>query len=871
VNSNEVRSAYLKYFEDKSHKIWPSSSLIPHGDPTLLLTNAGMVQFKPYFLRELIADNPRATTCQKCFRTNDIESVGDPNHLTFFEMLGNFSFGDYFKKEAIEWAWELVTRVFNIPKERLWITIYKDDDEAFGFWRKLNVPENRIVRLGEDTNFWGPAGDSGPCGPCSEIHYDFGPNQKCDKPECLPGCDCGRFSEIWNLVFNQYNQDKEGRRTPLAKPGIDTGMGLERVLCVIQGKRTVYETDLFTSLLNKVSELSGHKYGVGGETDNAMRIVAEHSRGIPFLIADGVLPSNDGRGYVLRRLLRRAAIYGRKLGMDKPFLTETAALTMHNMGPVYPELLQRRDFIIKVIAIEENKFNETINSGLEMVDSIIEKPEIKSSGIISGVEAFRLYDTYGFPPELTSEIAKTHNIRVDLNGFKQEMEKQRERARSTQRFALAEKGMKLSDLLGTDKTMFTGYERIEEKTNVLGIIVDNAVVDSISEGQEAILVLGSTPFYGEMGGQTGDIGKINGLQGNFEVFGTIRMPPELIAHKGKMISGIISAGDSVDAIVDAERRFDIERNHTATHLLQAALRQVLGDHVQQRGSLVAPDRLRFDFSHLIAMTKEEIQKTNRLVNEMIRKNFTVDDEEMPYKKAIEAGTTAIFDEKYGDVVRVLRVGKPPISAELCGGTHVKATGEIAYFQIVSESSVGASLRRIEAVTGRGAERYFENRLSELEQIAGYLGSEPDRLLEKVSSVSQELKNQEKRVLIMERELSLKTGQSLLTGTQIIKGVNVIVGKMPSTRIEILRETADWLRDQLKSAIIVLGTVYEDRPLFLAVVTPDLVAKKYNAGDIIRQVAKITGGGGGGKPNIAQAGGKDKDKLDEALRLVKELI
>jgi alanyl-tRNA synthetase len=871
VNSNEVRSAYLKFFEDRGHKIWPSSSLIPHGDPTLLLTNAGMVQFKPYFLRELIADNPRAATCQKCFRTNDIESVGDPNHCTFFEMLGNFSFGDYFKKEAINWAWELVTRTFQLPKERLWITIYRDDEEAFGFWRKLDVPEERIVRLGEDTNFWGPAGDSGPCGPCSEIHYDFGPNTKCDKPQCLPGCDCGRYSEIWNLVFNQYNQDKEGHRIPLAKPGIDTGMGMERVLCVIQGKQTVYETDLFTPLLDKVSLLSGHKYGSGGETDNAMRIVAEHSRGIPFLIADGVLPSNDGRGYVLRRLLRRAAIYGRKLGMDKPFLTDTAALTMQNMGPVYPELLQRRDFILKVISVEENKFNETIISGLEMVDSIIEKPEIKSAGMISGVEAFRLYDTYGFPPELTSEIAKTRNIRVDLDGFKQEMEKQRERARASKRFALAEKGTNLSQLLGTGKTRFTGYEKTAEKTTVVGIITDNALVDSISEGQEASLVLESTPFYGEMGGQVGDTGRISSPQGTFEVTGTIRMPPEIIAHKGRLISGTISAGDTVEGEVDAERRFDIERNHTATHLLQTALRQVLGEHVQQRGSLVAPERLRFDFSHLIAMTREEIQKTNRLVNEMIRNNFPVYDEEMPYKKAIEAGTTAIFDEKYGDVVRVLRVGKPPVSAELCGGTHVKSTGEIAYFHIISESSVGASLRRIEAVTGRGAERYFEDRLSELGQIAGYLDSEPDRLLEKASNVVQELKNQEKRVLALERELSLKTGQSLLNGVQSIKGINVIAGKMPSARIEILRETADWLRDQLKSAIIVLGTVYEEKPIFLAVVTPDLVANKYNAGDIVRQVAKVTGGGGGGKPNIAQAGGKDKDKLDEALHMVKDLI
>ncbi len=872
MNSNELRTAFLNFFAARGHKIWPSSSLIPHGDPTLLLTNAGMVQFKPYFLREIIADNPRAATCQKCFRTNDIESVGDPNHLTFFEMLGNFSFGDYFKKEAIPWAWEFVTKNLGLPESKLWITIYKDDDEAFGYWRELGVPESRIVRLGEDTNFWGPAGDSGPCGPCSEIHFDFGKGSTdCHQSQCLPGCACGRFSEIWNLVFNQYNQDKDGKRTSLAKPGIDTGSGLERVLCVLQDKRTVYETDLFIPLLDKVSSLCGKKYGSGNEMDNALRIVAEHSRGIPFLIADGVLPSNDGRGYVLRRLLRRAAIYARKLGMAQPFLAETAALTIRDMGHVYPELLQRREFILKVISVEESKFHETLATGLELVDAILDKPEVANTKLVSGVDAFRLYDTYGFPPELTSEIAKVRDIQVDLAGFKDEMEKQRERARASQRFALAEKGMNISAVLGTTSTHFTGYTQLSEKARVLGIITGNEVNGVISEGQEATVILDRTPFYGEMGGQVGDTGKISSLQGIFEVTGAVRMPPDIIAHRGRMLAGTISAGDEVDAEVDHERRRDIQRNHTATHLLQAALRKVLGDHVQQRGSLVAPDRLRFDFSHLVAMTREEIQETNRLVNEMVRNNLAVYDEEMAYKQAIAAGTTSIFDEKYGDVVRVLRVGDPPVSAELCGGTHVKATGEIAYFHILSESSVGASLRRIEAVTGRGAERYFESRLAELDRLAGYLDAEPDRILEKAESITQDFKNQQKRILALERDLSLKTGQVLLDGKMVINDINVIAGKMPSARIEVLRETADWLRDQLKSAVIVLGTVYEDKPLFLAVVTPDLVAKKFNAGDIVRQVAKVTGGGGGGKPNIAQAGGKEKDKIDEALSLVKELI
>ncbi len=830
-----------------------------------------MVPFKKYFLRELIADNPRAVSCQKCFRTNDIDSVGDPGHLTFFEMLGNFSFGDYFKKEAINWAWEFVTVTLKLPEDRLWITIYKDDDEAFAYWRTLDVPASRIVRLGESTNFWGPAGDSGPCGPCSEIHYDFGFQPGCDHAECLPGCDCGRYSEIWNLVFNQFYQDKEGRRTPLAKPGIDTGMGLERVLCILQGKRTVYETDLFVPLIEKAAALSGQRYGSDEQTDNALRIVAEHSRGIPFLIADGVLPANEGRGYVLRRLLRRAAIHGRKIGMNKLFLTDTAPLTIQYLGDIYPELMQKRDFILKVISVEEDKFNETIITGLELVDAIIDTREVKESKLIPGVDVFRLYDTYGFPPELTSEIAGTRGIRVELDGFKQEMEKQREKARAGQRFGLADKGTNIAALLGINDTQFTGSKQARDNTRLIGIVVDDSLSDSISEGQEATLILESTPFYGEMGGQVGDTGKIIGTQGTFSVTATIRMPPGIIAHKGKVLSGVLSAGENILAEVDSERRLDIARNHTATHLLQAALRLVLGEHIQQRGSLVAPDRLRFDFSHLVPMSADDIKMTNQLVNDMIRKNLPVYDEEMPYQQAIESGAVAIFDEKYSDVVRVLRVGMPPVSAELCGGTHVHASGEVACFHIVAESSIGTSLRRIEAVTGRGAERYFEDRLNALSRIADYLESEPDRVLEKASSFVQELKESKKRILSLERELALTNAKNMLAGVQVVKNVNLIAGRMPPVRVEILREVADWLCDQVKSVVIVLGTVYDDKPLFLAVVTPDLVAKKYHAGDIVRQVARVTGGSGGGKPNLAQAGGKDKTKLDEALKLVKGLI
>ena len=872
MNIDELRSAYLHFFAERGHKIVTSSSLIPHGDPTLLLTNAGMVQFKPYFLRELIPDNPRATTCQKCFRTNDIESVGDPNHLTFFEMLGNFSFGDYFKKEAIAWAWDFVTRVLNLPKDRLWITIYLDDDEAFSYWRELNVPEDRILRLGADTNFWGPAGDSGPCGPCSEIHFDFGPEVKCSKPECTVGCDCGRYSEIWNLVFNQYNQGKDGKRVPLPKPGVDTGMGLERTLCVVQGKKTVYETDAFVPLLDRVSALSKKQYGADPATDNAMRIVAEHSRGIPFLIADGVLPSNEGRGYVLRRLLRRAQLFGRKIGLDKPFLIDTASLTVSAMGHVYSELQQRRDFVLKVVEAEERKFTGTIAAGLELVDSILDRPDVSSSKQVSGADAFRLHDTYGFPPDLLKEIAGSRGFSVDMDGFKNEMEEQRERARAGQRFGLAEKGaLDIGEALGIEKTVFTGYESLFEKTVILGIVVENQLVGSLESGQRATLILESTPFYGEMGGQVGDTGTITSDTATFAVTEATRLPPEVTAHTGKLTSGRLSVGDSVEALVDRERRLDIGRNHTATHLLQAALRQVLGQHIEQRGSLVASDRLRFDFSHLVPMTAEETKKTNRIVNEMVRQNLPVYAEEMSYKRAIQEGATAIFAEKYGDTVRVLRIGRPLMSSELCGGTHLHATGEIGAFQITSESSVGASLRRIEAVTGRGAERYFEDRLADIDRVAEAIEAEPGRLLEKAASVAQELKDLRRHSLTMERELSRKMGESLLGQKQTVKGVNLVVGKLPSIRVEVLRETSDWIREQLGSAIVVLGTLSDDRPVFLAVVTQDLVAKGYNAGDIVRKVAKVTGGGGGGKPSLAQAGGRDKEKLDEALNLVKDLL
>ena len=869
MTSDEIRAAFLVFFEEKSHKIIPSSSLIPRGDPTLLLTSAGMVQFKPYFLGEAVPPSRRLASCQKCFRTSDIASVGDSRHLTFFEMLGNFSIGDYFKREAIGWAWEFVTQRLGLSPERLWVTVFLDDDESFRIWREVGVPEERLLRFGEEDNFWGPAGDSGPCGPCSEIHYDFGEEVGCGKPSCRPNCDCGRFSEIWNLVFTQYNQDKDGHRTLLPKPNIDTGMGLERTAAVVQGKTLVYETDLFVPLTHKISKLAGRKYGSEAAVDNAMRVIAEHSRGIAFLIADGVIPSNEGRGYVLRRVLRRTALFGRRLGLDKPFIGEVARATIEQMKHVYPEIGQRRDFILQVIENEEARFSETLSTGLELLDGIMEEAASKGRHKILGKQAFKLYDTYGFPVELTTEIAADRGFSVDLEGFEKEMEKQRERAKAVPKFRLVKKE---TWSIYDQVTPFVGYHSLKHKSVIIDLRVDSESVEAIKEGQEASLILETTPFYGEMGGQVGDTGEIRGQNGRFVVTNTVRVPPDIIVHQGKVVDGYLLAGDEVEAVVDRERRLDIARNHTATHLLQSALRQVLGEHVQQRGSLVAPDRLRFDFSHLTALTNEKIEKIQHIVNERIRQNLRVYDEDIPYKKAIEEGAIALFDEKYGDVVRAVKIGEPRISAELCGGTHVTSTGEIGLFHIISESSIGAGLRRIEAVTGRGAEAYIAQRLSDFEEIAQSVGASLDEVKDKVSKhLIAELDKLEKQVLALERELAKKTAESLLAQAEVVKGVTVLAVRVPSLPMPSLREMSDLLRDRLKSAVVVLGTVYEDKPAFLAAVTPDLVARGYDAGKIVKQVAKVTGGSGGGKPSLAQAGGKYKGKLDDALKLVKNLI
>jgi alanyl-tRNA synthetase len=883
VNNNEIRETFLHFFEQKEHRIISSSPLVPRGDPTLLLTTAGMVQIKPYFLGLAVPPSPRLASCQKCFRMTDINSVGDSKHLTFFEMLGNFSVGDYFKREAIAWAWEFVTECLKLKPERLWVTIYLDDDEAFNYWRKTGFPESRIVRLGEEDNFWGPAGDSGPCGPCSEIHYDFGKETGCGKSDCGPGCDCGRFSEIWNLVFTQYNQDNDGKRTALPKPNIDTGMGLERVAAVMQGVSSVYDTDLFIPLRDKICALTGVKYGKDKTADQSVRIVAEHSRGVTFLIADGVLPSNEGRGYVLRRVLRRACFFGRKLGTEAPFLSQIAQTIIAKMGHVYPELVKNQNLIQEIVKAEEEKFTSTLDTGINLVEKAVDEAVNQGRDYITGEEVFKFWDTYGFHPELTAEIAKERGLTVDLEGFEAEMEKQRERARASQKFSLTLTGAitfkgSLKSKLIPNPTIFVGYDRLKSSSKVRHILDQDSghTVTSATKGKKVAAVLEKTPFYGDMGGQVGDTGKITADSSQINVTNTIWSPYGIlgegaIVHLGQVVKGTISVGDSVEAEVDAGRRLDIARNHTATHLLQAALRQILGSHVSQRGSQVHPEGFRFDFSHLTAINKQQLNDIQRIVNERIRENLPVRSKVVPYKQAIDEGAIALFEEKYGEMVRVMEIGKPPISAELCGGTHVKSTGEIGFFIITGESSIGTGLRRIEAITGRKAEEFLIECLLTLENVAEELRSSPSEIPGKVNALIAELAAERKRSTSLEKELSQYRVESLLGKTEKVNAITVLAARVSSTSLPTLRGMGDLLRDRLKSAVIVLGTIHDGKPGFVAMVTPDLVNRGLHAGDIVKQVAAVTGGSGGGKADMAQAGGKDKNKLDEALELVKHLV
>ncbi|MFW6056591.1 MAG: alanine--tRNA ligase [Chloroflexota bacterium] len=861
MTSKEVRQLYLDYFKKQGHTVLPSSSLVPHGDPTLLLTTAGMVQIKPFFLGQQKPPSPRLVSCQKCFRTTDVESVGDATHLTFFEMLGNFSVGDYFKKEAIAWAWEFCTDYLKLEPERIWATVYLDDDEAFAFWEQTGIPASKILRFGDEDNFWGPAGNSGPCGPCSELHYDRGADKGCSKPTCGPNCDCGRFVEIWNLVFTQYDQKPDGSRTLLPKPNIDTGMGLERVVAAVQGKDSAYETDLFDSYIRLISSMTGHAYGESPETDRAMRIVAEHGRGMTFLVADGVLPTNEGRGYILRRILRRASLFGRRIGLKRPFLTEIAREVNRTMGDIYPEIVEHSDLVMEVINAEEQRFMSTLETGMGIVDDLVRDASAKGRDTLSGADVFRLYDTYGFPRELTAEVAAERGLGVDVEGFEAALEQQRERARAAHTF---HGGEDTGGFAGVEPTEFQGYEDLRTESTVVGLRADGQDLMVAKSGTDVEIVLDRSPFYGEMGGQVGDLGRISSDVAEIEIHGTVRTPADVIVHLGHVGRGRVSVGDRVVAQVEEGRRLDIARNHTSTHLLQAALRSVLGPRVMQRGSLVEPGRLRFDFSWMGSIEREKLVQVEQWINEKIRADLPVLSGVKTYQEAIDEGAIALFDEKYGDEVRTISVGEPPISTELCGGTHVRSTGQIGLFLISSEGSVGTGLRRIEAVTGRGAEQVAHERGQVLESIAGQLETTGPEVMERLQSVLQELDLTRRRVSSLERQLSSLRVESLLQSVREVSGVRVVAARVDGLSLASLREMGDSLRERLGDSVVVFASLEKGKPTFLVMVSEGLTSRGVHAGTIARRAAQIAGGGGGGKPTMAQAGGKDAAKVDESL-------
>ena len=871
MDGDLIRRTFLEYFQGKGHTIMPSSSLVPAGDPTLLFTSAGMVPFKPYFMGEATPPSKRMTSCQKSFRTSDVEEVGDHKHLTFFEMLGNFSIGDYFKKDAIAWAWEFVTQQFKLDPERLYVTIYLDDEEAFQHWTEdIGVPPERIYRYGDKDNWWGPAGNEGPCGPCSEIHYDGGIEKGCGTPECHPNHECERFVELWNLVFMQFYQDQQGERTPLPSPSIDTGLGLERAAAILQGKHSVYETDLFWPVVQRVCEISGKEYGQDRDTDYALRVVAEHGRAAAFLIADGVVPGNGGRGYVLRRIIRRAIRYGRRLGLEEAFFTQIAAAAIKRFQSTYPELATQRDFIIRVVGLEEEGFAQTYERGMGIIEGLLGSNQEKVD--IPAIEAFTLYDTYGFPPELTAEIAREHGLDVDMEGFEREMEAQRQRGRAAHAFSGAMEMLPTYENLGVDRVQFVGYQSLHQASLVTALLVDDAPLGHATQGQKVEVVLAESPFYAEGGGQVGDAGTILGPNGRVRVEDTQAPVAGLIVHRGVVEEGDISLGDQVEARVDPARRLDVARNHSGTHLLHAALRQVLGPHVRQAGSLVAPDRLRFDYSHVSPLSPEEMLDIQGLANQKVQENLEVRTRESSYAEAVQEGALAFFGDRYGDVIRIVEMSNGErFSMEVCGGTHVEATGQVGPLFVVSESSIGGGMRRVEALTGRAAEQLFVERTALLESIARKLETPVVDLEARLDSFIQDAGALRKRLETLERESLRREAVDILTKVKDVDGVKVLAARTSATSPEAMREMGDWLKTRLTSGVIVLAYVLNDRPALVAMVTSDLVERGFHAGNIARETALVMEGSGGGRPDMAQAGGKRADKLDEALRQVPELV
>lgn len=876
MTGNEIREKFLQYFADKGHTVVDSSPLVPHDDPTLLFTNAGMVQFKRVFMGEDKRDYVRAATSQRCVRAggkhNDLENVGyTARHHTFFEMLGNFSFGDYFKKEAIDYAWEFLTKVIGLPTENLWVSVFDDDDEAFALWEKIeDLPKGRIVRMGEEENFWA-MGDTGPCGPCSEIHIDLGQKAGCGKPDCEIGCDCDRFLEIWNLVFMQFNRSEDGTMTPLPRPSIDTGMGLERIAAVMQGKFNNYDSDLFIPIIDKIAETGGTKYGQDKATDTALRVIADHCRATAFLVADGVLPSNEGRGYVLRRVMRRAVRYGCTLGLTKPFLSGITETVIEMMQQAYPHLLDAKELLAKVVINEEERFFETLDNGLTMLNDEIEQLKTAGKNEISGDFIFKLYDTYGFPVDIVKDVAAEQGLIADEIGFNAAMEVQRQQSKKSWKGAGLEEigaGIRILKEKG-QKTVFMGYETRRHNSNIDGMINQNGeLVDSAKVGDKISIVCSETPFYAESGGQTGDQGEIVSTAGKASVLNTVSGAEGLIVHQAEIIEGTLSVGDSLELKVTEGRRQRIANNHTATHLLHAALKTVLGEHVKQSGSLVEPDRLRFDFTHFSPVTKDELDRVEQIVNEEIRANTKLQTDVMDRDDAVKGGATALFGEKYDEAVRVVSVGD--FSKELCGGTHVGATGEIGLCKIASEGGIAAGVRRIEAITGPDAFARFQVAEAKYLGIAEQLKTSPDEVSAKLEKILARQKELEKEVSQLTAKMTVTDLDKIINEAKEINGVRVVSLQIPIDSSKTMREVGDKVRDKLGTGVVVLGGIFQDKVSLLAIVSKDLT-KQFHAGKIIKEVAAKVGGSGGGRPDMAQAGGTMVDKLPEALNSVYSIL
>lgn len=872
MTSKEIRRRFLNYFAGNNHTIVPSSSLVPDKDPTLLFVNAGMVQFKNVFLGIEKKDYVRATTCQKCVRAggkhNDLDNVGKTlRHHTFFEMLGNFSFGNYFKKDAIAFAWEFLKDNIQLDENRMWITIYKDDEDAASIWRSVGIREDRIVRLGEKDNFWS-MGDEGPCGPCSEIIYDLGEGVGCCQPTCRVGCDCDRFLEIWNLVFMEFERQKNGEMKKLPSPSIDTGMGLERVTSVLQGKLGNYETDLFVPILRGIEDISGRFYGEAEKTDIAMRVIADHIRGATFIINDGILPSKDGRGYVLRRIIRRALRYGKKIGIEKEFLHHLSGIVVDIMNDTYPEIKNNHPFIVRVLKGEEERFLETLNVGMRLYEEIVE--EIKSEGmnIIPGNLIYKLYDTYGFPIDITREMAEDDGLGVDIDGFKKELKAQKARSRTASKMKADELEEAYITALKADiKNIFVGYETTNTRAVLLNIIKDDHVAEEIMAGEEGELFFDSTPFYAESGGQVDDTGFVASESGRASVIAVKKVRADLFSHRVKVEKGSLKKGELIDLSVDKENRMGISRNHTATHLLHYALRRVLGEHVKQAGSLVEKERFRFDFTHFQAMDGTEIAKVEDIVNGKIMDCIDVAIEEKSREDAIREGATALFEEKYGEKVRVVRIGD--FSAELCGGTHVKNTGHIGSFYIISEGSLASGVRRIEATTGRGAILFKRKIEGILNSISRQTNTEVNRIQEKVEGMINELKEKDREIERFKEEIIAYRVEDALKGAHEKDGVKIVSMFMGDATIDDLRKVSDIIRQKAKSSVAAVGSRDGEKGMIVVAVSKP-IQNQYNAGRILKALAEKYNGKGGGGPQIAQ-GGIPGEKVIEALREIKNIL